>query len=1782
MNTLDLIGQTACAYLAERIEVEGTSEGTARFLLDRITGAQVSAICHAILSHTGIANQIRMHIPRELGGPHGLPETLLTDERTTHWRNAECDRPVLLIANTDDDQGQSLRDISPIGSLELLGAHGLWVSRASQGLNLTAPNLMMWEKALKGLQDARPVSLDRFATYVLMTRQAVEEEGQPLLLALGWALPVLRIPRDSAFFEAIPERFRNHADRWKRLYQQGYNKRAIYLTKVTPTQQSILPEQLRDHWRTVADEIDPIHHHACQAFIETPGKWTPEAAALCNLEWERDNISALFAGLKTRKQPLGEETFGFFEDEFPDALTEAEEDYLRRLDRRRTRESNEEDEEFYERHRAELNKQRTLKSKWDRFIYGQPIETDDFIVGLLRCLERLFEQAGPVAESRMLTITSNRKTPKEWLDMHFRAAMYFSRRYRGVNNLTSRLVNWDVGGIFDFENIVERRKQRGQFEPTRSTSRVNNQVRFYVSLECTTSSSIETYSVQMIWQFNPNSICAEFAEDWERLTKYPLVLSHVTREPVSKKGQLQGIDLADISTLMPVFRQLRGSLIPAYSREEDLAYVIPKACDEARKQQRVTERGHAALKFAWEHFACIYETALADCFSEGVSSPACLDVEDAYVRLVECLNQHAPGDGNRKDLWEPILRLGTAAVDGGPPTVIVAPWHPLRLLGMAVRTRQVCGLIRHLMKATTVDFGDARLFFQDLAEELKHPYYPEVCLGMIGRQPILLSISDTVADYTLMEPPVAALEEDATNENPTDTSRHILKIVRRYLELQPHESANLSLVLYNCDSARLPEATINALGNLYEEDDEVRCQIILRHHNTERLYRLYEKLLEGSEGDTDSFISSEASRDFMARLRIGVMADSAPIHSSEDGLPADIVFMQDVIARLATPAWLEEPIESYVPELLHHVPSRHSRRRPATKDDLRSVLYLACPIQPCIGWRYLQALHGVIEGTESDLTTKPTPARQISFQNNDTQAIFEEVHRLGHWVVNSDDLLTRRQLRNQGVQVIRYQQQRYGERNVIISSKTPLNLLEVMVQRRLQSLNLDMTGEELRALTRRMVDDASSISGDIVLRAAKRGQFASELVGLVLSRFLLHDELGALSHCGWYFLDDYANWLGQKEQHLADVMAISPQRDKDKILLIVLISEAKYITRTALADARRSSAVQLRETLSRMQEALFGSPSRLDRDLWLSRLSDVILDGIEVPATEGISLHEWRDAVRTGTADILLKGYSHVFVHTQEPDDGNPAERVPIGNVDYAWQEVFGREQVRRLALAYHQHHSPRAIRSSLGDDRPWVQGIPVSPSTRVLWTATPPSMSQPQDQEDGRKDVILSAPAERTVPLALSDPLPSSVPQVQDSSPPHVPTPLSDAELTETGDTEPMHTDFAWAAPHERHLLNTLVTKNVFSSHDEVWLGDTVNKLRTALLSYNLQARILGQRLTPNAALIQLQGSDRLRTADVEHRRNELLTTHGLQITNVLAEPGRIIVSVARPHRQIVSLVESWRHRQVDSTVPRSNQTLTLGVRESDGEMLYLSPGELHAPHTLIAGTTGSGKSVLIQNLLLDIASTNDCAHARILLIDPKQGVDYFDLQALPHLQDGIIVSQDAARVALENAVIEMDRRYNLFRSAGVANLARYNAQASLEQCEPVLWIIHDEFAGWMLMDDYKEMVSSTVQRLGVMARAAGIFLIFAAQRPEDRVMPLQLRDNLGNRLILRVESPGTSKIALGEEGAERLLGKGHLAARLPDEERVIHAQVPILPPDAIRTIVTSIQEDNSQQTSD
>ena len=242
-------------------------------------------------------------------------------------------------------------------------------------------------------------------------------------------------------------------------------------------------------------------------------------------------------------------------------------------------------------------------------------------------------------------------------------------------------------------------------------------------------------------------------------------------------------------------------------------------------------------------------------------------------------------------------------------------------------------------------------------------------------------------------------------------------------------------------------------------------------------------------------------------------------------------------------------------------------------------------------------------------------------------------------------------LRALGVNVIRYRRQRTHGRNIVVSSTSELRMLDVLVRKRLAELSLGLAEERLAALAQRMISEALTISGDIVLRAAKRGVSAGELIGLVLSRALVAAEFAATATIAWFLLDDYAEWLGQREQGIADILALSVESaEGGGYRLRVVVTEAKYVSADQCAESRRVSQQQLRQTVLRMNDALFGDPGRLDRDLWLARIADLLLDG-STPVGQSQTLEAVRDGIRQGRVPIDLRGYSHVFV-AHPPDGG--------------------------------------------------------------------------------------------------------------------------------------------------------------------------------------------------------------------------------------------------------------------------------------------------------------------------------------------------------------------------------------------------------------------------------------------------------------------------------------------------------------------------------------------------
>ena len=595
-----------------------------------------------------------------------------------------------------------MKELVPIGEPELKAHPGLWVSLAAEGLPITDQHKHWWVKALEGLLEVRSFALDRFAEYLLHTREAIAD-GQPILFALGVAFPALHVPKDTAFFCSLNEKTAGHTSKWKALYAQAIRKRGCYLIKQTPTQALLLEDDLLSAFEKVKEAIPDEIHPRIHAFIGANSGWNQKAADLAQCEWEL--VKPLFDGLKKEKFNLGKATLEFYEEREADLLTTDERDYLARLRDSGRSEAQEEDEEFYRQHRNELKEQTALKSRWDRFIFGTAIETEDFLLGIALALEWLFDQDMP-SSKRRLKITCDRRTKKDLKDLNVEAGLFFARRYRGLKEMFGNRTSWDIGELMSFEALSEQWRKATKAYVNRSVAKSALQLKFLLELEVELSTgSTETYFKQLVWKFDPNAIATEFPGDWLRLAEHALQYCRVNREPVSGKGRFQSLDLRNVRTLFPAYGQDRGSFVAVYRKEQDISLLWPTALTKAQEQGLVSVHTASHLLTLFQAFQQNYRAAVAGFAEDGLACSFLVKQAEDFGALLHAISKDARGDRNRDKLLRPLLEIGTVAVDGGRVTAIVTPWHPLRLAAIANKANQVASLIRHLLTADEVFFA---------------------------------------------------------------------------------------------------------------------------------------------------------------------------------------------------------------------------------------------------------------------------------------------------------------------------------------------------------------------------------------------------------------------------------------------------------------------------------------------------------------------------------------------------------------------------------------------------------------------------------------------------------------------------------------------------------------------------------------------------------------------------------------------------------------------------------------------------------------------------------------------------------------------------------------------------------------------------------------------------------------------------------------------------------------------------------------------------------------------
>ncbi|MET7395638.1 DNA translocase FtsK [Dactylosporangium sp. NPDC005572] len=293
-----------------------------------------------------------------------------------------------------------------------------------------------------------------------------------------------------------------------------------------------------------------------------------------------------------------------------------------------------------------------------------------------------------------------------------------------------------------------------------------------------------------------------------------------------------------------------------------------------------------------------------------------------------------------------------------------------------------------------------------------------------------------------------------------------------------------------------------------------------------------------------------------------------------------------------------------------------------------------------------------------------------------------------------------------------------------------------------------------------------------------------------------------------------------------------------------------------------------------------------------------------------------------------------------------------------------------------------------------------------------------------------------------------------------------------------------------------------------------------------------------------------------------ELGTAHVRVVPVVDGEPGVMAVEVPAPQRTDV-----WLPALLGPLGDRHPLQVALGADTYGRPVLDNLARMLHL---LIAGATGAGKSEFLNSLLCGLLSQATPAQLRLLLVDPKR-VELIAYAGVPHLVTQIVTEPGPAVSALEWATAEMDRRYQLLAAAGVSHIDAYNAAAAAagEEPLPYLVVVVDELADLMILA--RDDVETSIERLAQLARAAGIHLVLATQRPTVDVVTGRIKANLPSRLAFATVSATDSRTILDAGGAERLLGAGDGLYLGPGTSSLRRVQGPRVSAEHVRQVVAA-----------
>jgi hypothetical protein len=1605
---------------------------------------------------------------------------------------------LVLIFNRRTSDAQSLKDIYPVTE-SLLATEGLdhLIGAAFQGHQLTTAQVQILKDFIVRLRRSLFTPQLRDLTEFLEAVDVLLAEGKTDAIeeAIAQALPYLGLFRCDELATAMNTR------RGNRLLRDLHRAVRLGGEILDERQQNDFLDRLEE--AEFDDESDfgglsPDEKRAAlRRFLTEIITNRAELLRVLQLDWREVNSILFKKARKTRVeqlQELGQAIRDALEQQHLDFsdLPGYGEDVLQDL-----ADGHEPDVESLDRlvadYRDELGK--GLSNKLRRLSGAKSRSHTDFIAGLTAlAVELLAPLQTEIELGTRLYVTFDANRLDEVKQKEAEALAAFRVLYGGVEGALSS-VTWELGELCDL--AARHSEWQAEAEDEQEREKVSKAgLTFRVRVQ--NAQGDDMAHADLTWQYLSDSpaavTLANLSAEWDRLNQEtalgPLFTDDEPVLPIPLYGTCPDPDdIADLDLHRPLH-----SLGAWYEMPGDLRQTLRSELE----QHALPEAWNAidlvlsSLERAWGRF-------VKAASSEGLLAADMDDLLTAYDALLSAAAAHWQGGQEAAYGYRALTQAWIVGPEKAFEEWAVMPFlHPLKLYWWRERARRFNEFLTALLnpeqpalivdevrfrRELTTTFGSAN--FPAVLALPRRDGWPETFLPVDETDGYELYRRASVAGVARGLDPelVSESESELTAQNVAEV---LANVVQDYIETYPFVRDGIEIYFMQCRNGALPGLLVERLSRLSSRHRwTVRVSVVV--HSTDRGAPLFRRVTEWLKAHEE--FAERQTRAYFPPVTLKVLECSYEdlLRQVED---TDIVILPDVLVerghrikvRPSNSPQADVPLSGYLP--LYRVQQEPFQRREYSR-----VVSLTPPPQPAVVRRFYNALWAA-----SDRHPVPLDGmaefRQI-FSLQEWERELAELHRIFNWVTCYDTAVDRFLLETtfpDTVQVIRYSLGLGVKRRHNLTVSSSYRAQDVVIRRLTTRLNelLPGTPDDFRQLVaRHLVEEIKQVSGDIVLRAAGPGAYLNELIGLVVAKHLteqryLAEHPGAL--IAWIYLDDFSHWF---ERQLPDLLfvAIPPEADGELPLHLEVL-ETKCIGHTNFASEAASAQRQAMQGVNRLAPALTPGAQHLDALYWYDQFYRAVVGNLAVERDQRRLWKALQRRLPNGNFTLNLSGHSWVFCH-----DGSGS--VAFGQTDEEGLFNFTAPDAPGCLLTYH-HYGRAGLRQALRElvEENWQISAPRDAWSTVYDEGPPP----PPEAE----------------PAAVAPPIPIEV------SPVPEPQPTPD----QIGPLEPP------------------------SGLDPAWLQNKARDLERVLRQYKIQVYPVDPELAdvgPSIVRFKVRLRPGEQLGKLQRAANdlarELVLTSVPIIDNVLGTR-YVGVDLPRPEPEILSLLSA-----LDELPEAAVGSLPFLVGKTpDGRTIIRDLATL--PHLLVAGTTGSGKTVFLYSLLVSLLTGADPDALSMLLIDPKQ-TDFVYFEGLPHLVGGrVVIEAEEAVTRLEQLMVEeLPTRTEQLRKARCRDLHAYNQQHPKGPMRPLVVAI-DEYAELLdtMSRTEKNNFESGMRRLAQRARNVGIHIVIATQRPSADIVTTSLKANLPARIAFRLPSHHDSMTVLDQSGAENLLGKGDM----------------------------------------